>query len=43
LPKTRSGKILRKLIRAIFDGKDVQIPSTIDDPKIVEELMAFKI
>lgn len=43
LPKTRSGKILRKLIRAIFDGNDIQIPSTIDDPKIVEELKILRI
>lgn len=38
LPKTRSGKILRKLIRTMLDGKDFQIPSTIDDEAIVEEL-----
>lgn len=38
LPKTRSGKILRKLIRTILDKKDFQIPSTIDDELIVEEI-----
>ncbi|MFC6268103.1 AMP-binding protein [Frigoriflavimonas asaccharolytica] len=38
LPKTRSGKILRKLIRTMLDGKDYQMPSTIDDESIVEEL-----
>lgn len=38
LPKTRSGKILRKLIRTLLDGKDFQIPSTIDDEKIIEEI-----
>lgn len=38
LPKTRSGKILRKLIRTIVDGKEFQIPSTIDDEKIIDEL-----
>ena len=38
LPKTRSGKILRKLIRTMLDGKEFQIPSTIDDEKIVEEI-----
>ncbi|CAD7816502.1 Acetyl-coenzyme A synthetase [Chryseobacterium aquaeductus] len=38
LPKTRSGKILRKLIRTIIDGRDFQIPSTIDDEKIIDEL-----
>lgn len=38
LPKTRSGKILRKLIRTMLDGKEYQIPSTIDDETIIEEL-----
>jgi propionyl-CoA synthetase len=38
LPKTRSGKILRKLLRQIADGADFQIPSTIDDVAIVDEI-----
>ncbi len=38
LPKTRSGKILRKTLRAIVDGNEYQIPSTIDDPAILEEI-----
>lgn len=38
LPKTRSGKILRKLIRTMIDGKEFQIPSTIDDEKIIDEI-----
>jgi propionyl-CoA synthetase len=38
LPKTRSGKILRKTIRQIIDGEEYQIPSTIDDPNVLEEL-----
>lgn len=38
LPKTRSGKILRKLIRAIANKDEFSIPSTIDDPTIVEEI-----
>lgn len=38
LPKTRSGKILRKLLRAIVNGEDLKIPSTIDDPAIVSEI-----
>ena len=38
LPKTRSGKILRKLIRTMLDGKEYQMPSTIDDESVVEEL-----
>jgi propionyl-CoA synthetase len=39
LPKTRSGKILRKLMRSITDGEDFQIPSTIDDEAIVGEII----
>jgi len=38
LPKTRSGKILRKVIRAIADGKPYTTPSTIDDPVILQEI-----
>ena len=38
LPKTRSGKILRKLLRSIADGENFQIPSTIDDETIIEEI-----
>ncbi len=38
LPKTRSGKILRKILRSIADGKEYQIPSTIDDPASLGEI-----
>lgn len=38
LPKTRSGKILRKTIRQMADGETFTIPSTIDDPHILEEI-----
>ncbi len=38
LPKTRSGKILRKTMRGIADGHDEPIPSTIDDPGALEAL-----
>lgn len=38
LPKTRSGKTLRKLIRSILDNETITIPSTIDDETIVEEI-----
>lgn len=42
LPKTRSGKILRKLLRSIADGEDFQVPSTIDDEAIIDEIkLAF--
>ena len=38
LPKTRSGKILRKLLRHISDEKAYSIPSTIDDEAIISEI-----
>jgi len=38
LPKTRSGKILRKLLRSIADQQDYKIPSTIDDVAIIDEI-----
>lgn len=38
LPKTRSGKILRKLLRQIADGSEYSVPSTIDDPASVAEI-----
>lgn len=38
LPKTRSGKILRKLLRQIATGSDYTVPSTIDDPACLSEL-----
>jgi len=38
LPKTRSGKILRKTMRQIADGQTVDTPATIDDPMILDEI-----
>ena len=38
LPKTRSGKILRKSLRQIADGREYSIPSTIDDPASLPEI-----
>jgi len=38
LPKTRSGKILRKILRQIADGKSYNVPSTIDDPASLSEI-----
>ncbi len=38
LPKTRSGKILRGTMRSIADGHAVSVPSTIDDPAILDEI-----
>jgi len=38
LPKTRSGKILRKTMRGIADGADEPVPSTIEDPGALDAL-----
>lgn len=38
LPKTRSGKILRGTMRSIANNKDYKMPSTIDDPVILDEI-----
>lgn len=38
LPKTRSGKILRKTMRSIADGESYNTPATIDDPAILPEI-----
>ena len=38
LPKTRSGKILRGIIQKIADSVDYDMPATIDDPEILNEI-----
>ncbi|MEH0108913.1 AMP-binding protein [Tersicoccus sp. MR15.9] len=38
LPKTRSGKILRKTMRQMADGEDYVVPSTIEDPAVIDAL-----
>ncbi|GMA40168.1 propionyl-CoA synthetase [Mobilicoccus caccae] len=38
LPKTRSGKILRKTMRQIADGQEAVVPSTIEDPTVLDTL-----
>ncbi|SFP19182.1 AMP-binding protein [Amycolatopsis rubida] len=40
LPKTRSGKILRKTMRGIADGLDEPVPSTIEDRSVLDALRA---
>ena len=40
LPKTRSGKIMRRLLRDIADGNELGDVSTLRDPSVVEELSA---
>jgi len=38
LPKTRSGKILRRTMRGIADGQEEPPPSTIEDPAVLTAL-----
>lgn len=40
LPKTRSGKILRKTIRQIVDGEPYRVPATIEEPATLDALKA---
>ncbi|MDQ1648721.1 MAG: acetyl-CoA synthetase, partial [Frankiaceae bacterium] len=38
LPKTRSGKIMRRLLRDIAEGRDLGDVSTLKDPEVVQQL-----
>jgi propionyl-CoA synthetase len=38
LPKTRSGKILRGTVKKIADGESWNMPATIDDPAVLDEI-----
>ena len=38
LPKTRSGKILRATLRKIANGESFTVPSTIEDPVVLEQI-----
>jgi propionyl-CoA synthetase len=38
LPKTRSGKILRNVMRSIADGREPAVPATIEDPSVLPEI-----
>ena len=39
LPKTRSGKTLRKTLYKIVNGQEYTVPSTIDDPGVIAEII----
>lgn len=41
LPKTRSGKILRKTLRSIANHENYSIPATIEDPESLKEIEAI--
>ena len=38
LPKTRSGKILRRTMQSLANGQEFRTPATIDDPAILDEI-----
>jgi propionyl-CoA synthetase len=38
LPKTRSGKILRRTMRGIAAGRPEPVPSTIEDPAVLDAI-----
>ena len=40
LPKTRSGKLLRRLIQALAEGRDPGDLTTIEDPTALEQIRA---
>lgn len=39
LPKTRSGKILRNVLRSLVNGEQPKIPPTIEDKNAVNEII----
>jgi acetyl-CoA synthetase len=41
LPKTRSGKIMRRVMRAVVSGEDVGDVTTLEDPGAVDEVRAW--
>ncbi len=41
LPKTRSGKILRRTMRGIADGREEPIPSTIEDVSVLDDITPY--
>jgi acetyl-CoA synthetase len=41
LPKTRSGKIMRRLLRDVAEGRDLGDTTTLADPGVVDEIRAM--
>ncbi len=39
LPKTRSGKVLRRTIRKILDGEKFKVPPTIEDASVIDDFL----
>ena len=40
LPKTRSGKIMRRILKAIASGTEIGNVTTLADPSVVDDLLA---
>jgi propionyl-CoA synthetase len=40
LPKTRSGKLLRRSIQALAEGRDPGDLTTLEDPTALEQILA---
>jgi acetyl-CoA synthetase len=38
LPKTRSGKIMRRLLRDVAEGRDLGDTTTLADPNVFDEI-----
>jgi propionyl-CoA synthetase len=38
LPKTRSGKVLRRTIKEIAEGRTYSVPATIEDPAALDDI-----
>jgi len=43
LPKTRSGKILRRTMKDILNGDEYKEPATIDDVSVLKEIEQFSL
>ena len=43
LPKTRSGKIMRRLLRDVAEGRNLGDTTTLLDPGVVDEIAAGRI
>ncbi len=39
LPKTRSGKVLRNVLKGMVQGADYKVPPTIEDDEILPQIL----
>lgn len=38
-PRNRTGKLLRFVLKQIINGQYVNVPGTVDDPKIIDDII----